>query len=126
MKSEFERWEKICKAGIIIAENTVTHEQTTIYGRDAYDKLGTPDCPGGLQVERFRCDPNTDELEELPEADRNSERQAIPSVLAAPSQDRPINPLTTHRFSVHLDPKWHQTSLDFGYSLIGWCLRQRR
>ena len=50
MKSEFERWEKICKAGIIIAENTVTHEQTTIYGRDAYDKLGTPDRPGGLQV----------------------------------------------------------------------------
>ena len=27
VKSEFERWEKICKAGIIIAENTVTHSK---------------------------------------------------------------------------------------------------
>ena len=43
VKSEFERWEKIWKAGIIIAENTVTHEQTTVYGGDAYEKSGTPD-----------------------------------------------------------------------------------
>jgi hypothetical protein len=99
VKSEFERWEKIWKAGIIIAENTVTHEQTTIYGRDAYEKLGTPDCPGGLQVERFLCDPNTDELEELRKQIEIVKGKNYAPFSAAPSQDRPINPLATHRLS---------------------------